>query len=933
MLYAQAFGANAVILSGSSSVSAQYYIAAVNSAGHVSGHTAAIYAAVAAPPDLYVATTTSGADIGSLNVTVGQTVQIDLVQEFANPAPTFAAVNPPSGLTVDPTTGLVTFTPTAASVGTLPVTFQAANFAGTSSYTFYFYVSVNQPAVRVSTRAVIYDGHAHAASATAVETDGVTPVAGSFVYTYNGSTTPPTKAGTYAVRATFTSADPAYVNAVATGTLTILPATPAVTLNSGSFYYNMMPHEATATAVGVDGVSPVDGDFKLTYNGDPNPPIGPGLFTVAIRFSSNDPDYASVAVTSDLIIYSLGTLTPTLTLVDGSAAYDGTAHADTASVVGVDGVTPVDGSFQITYNGNPNPPTQAGSYAVVANFISADTNYVSATIAGTMTISAVAPTLSVGSTTFYYNGSGQGVVATAVGLDGVTPVAGTFSLTYDGSTTLPVNAGTYDVTATFTSANPNYQSATTTGTLTILPATASIGLGNDGQWEFTYNGQPQSVAGSAYGWDPINGYVPINGYFTYEYFNEYGSNTQLFGPPLSGPPTDAGYYTFIETFTSLDPNYTGGSYSWELWIDPAAPTLVIGGTSTTYNGRAQPVSAVALGIDGVTPVAGSVTYATYNGSTTVPSMAGTYAVFVEWGSSDPNYYSSTGNATYVINKATPAFSGLSSPTVTTSASTVTVSGHIAAGSVSPGGDDVAITFNGVTQPVSISNGGSFSTTFNIQGLATGTYPITYEYLGDGSKFTAAGTTGLASGTLTVQAAPSVLTSPSSQTVVSGGSVTFTAAASGYPAPTVQWQQSTNGNNYSNISGATSLSYTISAATASQNGYHYRAVFTNSVGSATTAAATLTVQSTPTVTTNPSNHMVSAGSNVTFTAAATGNPAVSIQWQVSIDGGTTWSNITGATGTTLTLTAVTTSQNGYRYRVVFTNSLGSATTSSANLTVH
>ena len=54
----------------------------------------------------------------------------------------------------------------------------------------------------------------------------MTPVAGSFAFTYNGSTTPPTAAGTYAVVATFTSADPSYANATVTTTETINPATP-----------------------------------------------------------------------------------------------------------------------------------------------------------------------------------------------------------------------------------------------------------------------------------------------------------------------------------------------------------------------------------------------------------------------------------------------------------------------------------------------------------------------------------------------------------------------------------------------------------------------------------------------------------------------------------------------------------------------------------
>jgi hypothetical protein len=487
---------------------------------------------------------------------------------------------------------------------------------------------------------------------------------------------------------------------------------------------------------------------------------------------------------------------------------------------------------------------------------------------------------------------------------------------------------------TFNSNDPNYLTTTTTSTLTILPATASIGLGNGGQWEFTYNGQPQSVVGSAYGYDYSNGqYVPINGTFTYEYFNEYGSNTQLFGPPLPSAPTNAGYYTFIENFTSLDPNYASGSYSWDLYIDPASSTVTINPGPLTYNGSAQPAIVSAVGVDGVTPVAGSVTYATYNGSTTVPNGVGTYAAFVEWSSGDPNYYSVTLNGTYTINKATPTFSNLSSPSVNAGTSTVTLSGHIAAGSLAPGGDDVAVTLNGVTQPVSVSSGGSFSTSFNIQGLATGSYPITYEYLGDATHFNGAASNG--SGTLTVQAAPSILASPVNQTVVSGSSVTFAASASGSPVPTVQWQQSTSnngGNSYSNISGATGTTFTLTSATSSQNGYLYRAVFTNSVGSATTSSATLTVQSAPVVSTNPKSQTVNAGQTATLTAAAAGNPTPTVQWQVSTNGGTTFSNVAGATGTTLTLAGTTASQNGSIYRAVFTNTVGSATTTTATLTV-
>jgi hypothetical protein len=140
-----------------------------------------------------------------------------------------------------------------------------------------------------------------------------------------------------------------------------------------------------------------------------------------------------------------------------------------------------------------------------------------------------------------------------------------------------------------------------------------------------------------------------------------------------------------------------------------------------------------------------------------------------------------------------------------------------------------------------------------------------------------------------------------------------------------------GASFSNVAGATSTTLTLTGVTASQNGYLYRAVFTNSLGSATTAAATLTVQFPPTVTANPVSQSVSAGQSVTFTAAATGNPTVTVQWQVSTDGGLTYIIIDGATSLALTI-AATASQNGYHYRAVFTNSLGSAITTDAILTV-
>ena len=179
--------------------------------------------------------------------------------------------------------------------------------------------------------------------------------------------------------------------------------------------------------------------------------------------------------------------------------------------------------------------------------------------------------------------------------------------------------------------------------------------------------------------------------------------------------------------------------------------------------------------------------------------------------------------------------------------------------------------------------------------------------------------------------PLVTTQPADQTACSGASVSFTAAAGGSPTPTVQWQVSTDGGaTFGNITGATSPTYTFTAQ-ASDSGHQFRAVFTNSAGTATSNAATLTVNTAPAVTTQPSSQTVSAGNSVTFTAAAGGSPAPTVQWQVSTDGGTAFGNIPGATSSSYSFTAQTT-DNGHQFRAVFSNSCGSATSNAATLTV-
>lgn len=180
-------------------------------------------------------------------------------------------------------------------------------------------------------------------------------------------------------------------------------------------------------------------------------------------------------------------------------------------------------------------------------------------------------------------------------------------------------------------------------------------------------------------------------------------------------------------------------------------------------------------------------------------------------------------------------------------------------------------------------------------------------------------------------APTITAQPTSQTVAIGNAVSFAMQATGNPQPTVQWQVSTDGVNFTNIAGATGQVYTFTP-TAAQSGSIYQAVVTNSQGTVTTTTATLTVSGLPlTLVTQPMSQIANAGDSVTFTASATGSGPTA-QWSVSTDGGNTYTAIPGATSSSYTLTADP-SLNGNWYEVTFTDIAGASTSAFASLTVN
>ncbi len=179
----------------------------------------------------------------------------------------------------------------------------------------------------------------------------------------------------------------------------------------------------------------------------------------------------------------------------------------------------------------------------------------------------------------------------------------------------------------------------------------------------------------------------------------------------------------------------------------------------------------------------------------------------------------------------------------------------------------------------------------------------------------------------------VVTGPTDVTVASGDDAVFTTSATGDAVVTVQWQASTDGTTWTDVVGATTGTLTLPDVTYADGGLQVRAVHTNTEGSVPSAPATLTVLATaPVFTDDPTDEAVLVGEDATFTVAADGDPAPTLQWQLSEDGGTVWVDVPGATGTDLTLAELTLDEDGLLVRAVATNAGGAVVSAEALVTV-
>ena len=336
-----------------------------------------------------------------------------------------------------------------------------------------------------------------------------------------------------------------------------------------------------------------------------------------------------------------------------------------------------------------------------------------------------------------------------------------------------------------------------------------------------------------------------------------GATLTLSGAASATATADsAGNYTFTGlangTYTIV-PSHAGFTFT------PSSQSMTVNGANVAGMNFTANGATVAPTI--TTPPANQTVAAGQTATFTVVA-GGTAPLSYQWQKNGANITGAT-SASYTTPITTTADSGSAfavvvtntAGTVTSAAATLTVT----AAAVAP-----TIT----TQPANQTVTAGQTATFTV--VAAGTAPLTYQWQKNGANLTGAtsasyttpatttadsgstfrvvvantaGTVTSAAATLTVTAAavaPTITTPPANQTVTAGQTATFTVVAGGTAPLSYQWQKSGV-----NIAGATSASYTTQVTTTTDSGSTFDVVVTNTAGTVTSAAATLTVNAAPT----------------------------------------------------------------------------------------
>lgn len=374
------------------------------------------------------------------------------------------------------------------------------------------------------------------------------------------------------------------------------------------------------------------------------------------------------------------------------------------------------------------------------------------------------------------------------------------------------------------------------------------------------------------------------------------------------------------------------------WIGAALFTLFLAGCSGSDD-AAPPETAPVI-----TSQPASVTVSAGSPATFTVVASGSGSVSYQWQRNGTAIAGATGPS-YTLASPAVADSGASFNVVVSngvgptpsSTATLTVTPPPVAPSIS-------------SQPVGTTVASGTAATFSV--VAAGTAPISYQWQREGVNIAGATTatytlasatpadTGTsfrvivsnAAGSVTSTAVqlsvvdtvtpPTLLAQPQSANTLDGSTAQVSVSAGGTPPFSYQWRR-----NGTAIAGATAATYTTPALTLADSGAAFTVVVSNSAGSVTSNAATITVNpQLVALTAQPASASVPAGQPATFSVTATGSAPISYQWRRN---GTA---IAGATGASYTTPATSIADSGALFTVLVSNAANSVTSATATLTV-
>lgn len=253
------------------------------------------------------------------------------------------------------------------------------------------------------------------------------------------------------------------------------------------------------------------------------------------------------------------------------------------------------------------------------------------------------------------------------------------------------------------------------------------------------------------------------------------------------------------------------------------------------------------------------------------------------------------------------------------------------------GTNIIVRATGVGSPAPtyrwFRNGTALNDDARITGSASSTLTITGAQLSDNGNFFVVLSNSVGSVTssvVVVQAVenpqlPSIVQSPVSQTNIVGGVAQFNGLGAGTEPLSYRWYQNTTAlSDDARRSGTTTTNLTIANLVVGDAG-NYTLRVTNPFGIATSAVATLTIPTPPSITTQPRGFSVPVGMPVTLSASATGTAPLRYQWVLNSN------PVPNATNFSLTISNLLASDFG-NYQLVVTNFGGAITSAIAPLTV-